>query len=446
AQQATLTDDAYTSAKAGKTNRNFGGDETLILTATSERGFVKFKLTPNLPTGTVGSFVGKATLKLFVVNVNTPGTLEIRPVLAAWSEDAITDSSAPPLGAAIATVNITTDLATKWVTVDLTQSVKDWLDLVAPNNGIALVATGGADLTLNSKENSSTSHEPRLEIVLNHATTADQATTADTANTINGVLPTNKGGTGLSAPGARGNVVRSNGGNWIRRPLVASHFPGLANSFIQNQNSTAQSADFNISGNGTANLFNSATHYNIRGNRVFGVSGGNVSANGVGAVPNSNTFGGVDAGAFVIPNASNAAGNFNTFFGVKAGTNTANNAAPAAAFDGCCNSFFGNLVGLKNTTGHSNAFFGGAAGIGNTTGSFNSFFGDGAGSDFYDPNVARTGSLNTFIGSLSGGGVTTGSSNTFLGANTTGTSNLSNATAIGANAFVGQSNSMVLGN
>src|SRR2546427_7749017 len=141
-----------------------------------------------------------------------------------------------------------------------------------------------------------------------------------------------------------------------------------------------------------------------------------------------------------------AAGNFNTLFGVKAGMNTAKTAPAVAPFDGCCNSFFGNLVGLRNTTGHSNAFFGGAAGIANTTGSFNSFFGDGAGSDSYDANVTRTGSLNTFIGSLSGGGVTAGSSNTFLGANTSGTSNLTNATAIGANAFVGFSNSIVLGN
>src|SRR5689334_11431635 len=97
AQQATVSDDAYTSAR--KPNKNFGGDETLVLTSTapSERGFLKFKLTANLPVNTVGSYVGKATLKLFVGNVNTPGTLEIRPILGAWSETTITDSTAPEL-------------------------------------------------------------------------------------------------------------------------------------------------------------------------------------------------------------------------------------------------------------------------------------------------------------------------------------------------------------
>ena len=39
----------------------------------------------------------------------------------------------------------------------------------------------------------------------------------------------------------------------------------------------------------------------------------------------------------------------------------------------------------------------------------------------------------------------TGSNNTFIGSNATGTDNLTNASAIGANALVTQSNSLVLG-
>src|SRR5207244_12771673 len=68
AQQATVTDDAYTSNK--KVNRNFGVDGSLSVTATTERGFVKFKLTPNLPAGTVGSYIGNATSNMFVGRVN----------------------------------------------------------------------------------------------------------------------------------------------------------------------------------------------------------------------------------------------------------------------------------------------------------------------------------------------------------------------------------------
>ncbi len=62
AQQATLTDDAHT--ESSKPNKNFGAEETVQVSAT-EKGFLKFKLTSNLPTGTTGSRVGKATFKLF---------------------------------------------------------------------------------------------------------------------------------------------------------------------------------------------------------------------------------------------------------------------------------------------------------------------------------------------------------------------------------------------
>ena len=57
-----------------------------------------------------------------------------------------------------------------------------------------------------------------------------------------------------------------------------------------------------------------------------------------------------------------------------------------------------------------------------------------------------SGVRNILVGYLAGIGITTGSDNTFLGSNTTGVNNLTNATAIGANAAVSLSNSLVLGN
>src|SRR5438105_2321484 len=68
----SLTDDAYTSSN--KANKNFGSDQSVQITGATNRGFVKFKLTPSLPPNTIGTHVGKATLKLFIDNVATPGT------------------------------------------------------------------------------------------------------------------------------------------------------------------------------------------------------------------------------------------------------------------------------------------------------------------------------------------------------------------------------------
>lgn len=169
-----------------------------------------------------------------------------------------------------------------------------------------------------------------------------------------------------------------------------------SSNYIQNGTSPQSSSNFNVSGTGTANIFNATTQYNIGGSRILSNPGTN------------NLFAGAGAGSAITTGAQNH------FFGSNAG---------AATSTGAFNSFFGNSAGTNNTLGNSNSFFGGGAGAGNLTGGGNSFFGLNAGSS----NVF--GALNTIIGT---------------GANV-GADNLTNATAIGARAFVTQSNSLILG-
>ncbi|HEV8430789.1 MAG TPA: tail fiber domain-containing protein [Pyrinomonadaceae bacterium] len=94
-------------------------------------------------------------------------------------------------------------------------------------------------------------------------------------------------------------------------------------------------------------------------------------------------------------------------------------------------------------SGRNNSFFGSQAGEKNTTGSSNTFFGSEAGSSITE------GDSNTFIGASAGrhgATVAVGSGITLLGAGTDFTSGVHNSTAIGAFAFVAQSNSLALGN
>jgi hypothetical protein len=84
AQQATLMDDAQTSTS--NPNQNFGSKVSVQVSGTTFKGFLKFKLTPNLPTGTTGGRIEKATLKLFVTAVNTAGAAEVYRVAGAWDE------------------------------------------------------------------------------------------------------------------------------------------------------------------------------------------------------------------------------------------------------------------------------------------------------------------------------------------------------------------------
>lgn len=182
-------------------------------------------------------------------------------------------------------------------------------------------------------------------------------------------------------------------------------------SYIQNTTSPQAASNFNISGTGNANIINAETEYRFAGQTVlrtneFGNTisiGKNAGHAGTGS---GNTFIGGQAGQ------NTSTGSNNVFIGTGAGggNNGSGNVAvgtynvwPIVPSNN--NSYFGFLSG-QFSTGNSNSFFGTDSGTGNETGSANSAFGRGT----------------RF---LSGG--------------------LTNASAFGALAAVGQNNSIVLG-
>jgi hypothetical protein len=516
AQQATLTDDAQISTAAA--NQNFGANASVRVSGTNIRGFFKFKLTPNLPPGTTGSRVGKATVRLFVGTVNTPGTFDVFRVNGTWDEATITGGTAPPLSILESSISVDALQTNKWVTLEVTQLVKDWLDGVLPNEGIALIANGGVgNVLFNSKENQTTSHETQLEIVLNHAATADRATEADNATnaaTANSLSPTAVvPGSQISGdiPGKASSITGTVAGSQVSGPVAEATHAASAGSA-----STATTADgvidiegnqvISVAGNlhnafvgvgaggsdttGTGNSFfgqnaggntttggnnaffgKNAGLFNTTGgaNSFFGFRAGEANTTGFSVsffgteagLANTtgfrNTFFGSAAGR------SNVDGQDNTFFGSQAGQNNLGNqnsffgsGAGLSTTIGSLNSFFGTQAGARNADGFGNSFFGNFAGAHNSSGSFNSFFGLAAG----DANT--TGRENTFVGNGAGitnisgngntfvgagtGSSTTDSFNTFVGFLANGTHGITNASAIGSNALVTQSNSIVLGN
>jgi len=135
---------------------------------------------------------------------------------------------------------------------------------------------------------------------------------------------------------------------------------------------------------------------------------------------------------------NNVSGFRNTFIGTRAGFNNINSDD---------NTFIGYIAGNGNTSGANNASIGSSTLYSNQLGFYNAAVGDSA---LYNTGsgaaLVTEGSGNTGIGFRTLYTNTTGSNNTALGnnANVT-TANLSNATAIGYRAAVGQSNSIVLG-
>lgn len=114
----------------------------------------------------------------------------------------------------------------------------------------------------------------------------------------------------------------------------------------------------------------------------------------------------------------------------------------ATNFSGASNTSVGAFAGNSNTTGARNTYVGNDAGRTATTAVNNTYVGEDAGH-------YASGSSNTFIGQSAGFGnallPTSGSNNTLLGFSTSVSTTISNATGIGYNANVTQSNSMVLG-
>jgi hypothetical protein len=260
---------------------------------------------------------------------------------------------------------------------------------------------------------------------------------------------------GNSFFGYRAGFVNTAGGNsFFGNFAGASNTTAANNSFFGNNtgisNQTGENNSFfgsnvggsNTSGSNNAFFGSNAGVSNVTGsaNSFFGKDAG------MSNTANSNSFFGAGAGT------SNTTGGTNAFFGSGAGRSNTTGGA---------NSFFGFSSGEDNDTAVDNSFFGHRSGANTISGSRNSFFGYNAGSD------NRLGQENSFFGTDAGSGNALGNGNSFFGylagrTNTVGNNNtiigshadvgptlpgvgIVFATAIGANAVVNDSHSIVLG-
>jgi len=171
-------------------------------------GFLRFALASSLPTGVTGADINKATLKLFLSTVSRAGKLTIRRVNEEWQEASI------PVGGIEPTLDLLTPAHTfrirkayagRWIELDITNLVKDWIALSATNKGLALTAENGSllDALIDSKENKATGHQAVLDVVLNKSTGATGAKGDTGATGATGV----KGDTGATGiTGAKGDI------------------------------------------------------------------------------------------------------------------------------------------------------------------------------------------------------------------------------------------------
>jgi hypothetical protein len=186
--QITPSADYYTNTVDPTTN--YGAKTLLDVDGASQITYIQF----NLASIPVTASVSQATLKLYVNSVTTAGSFNVDYINSAWAENTIDSSNAPPLGTTIASnVDVTTADKNQYILINVTSAVQAWLSGSETNNGIALVANSTFNATFDSKENTTTSHAPELDIAF-----------AGGEGTITGV--TTASGSGLTGGGTSGTL------------------------------------------------------------------------------------------------------------------------------------------------------------------------------------------------------------------------------------------------
>jgi hypothetical protein len=161
-QQPVLTGDTQINSAA--TSTNYGTSPTLTISPTSS-GLMQFYITDLLPSGTTAEQVLKARLIVFPDALVTAGTVNLYEVTSTWSESSVTYATKPTIaGTAAASTHF--GGKNSFHEFDVTTLVQNWITTPASNFGVELKASGSTNVTLDSKENTTTSHPAVLEIVL----------------------------------------------------------------------------------------------------------------------------------------------------------------------------------------------------------------------------------------------------------------------------------------
>ena len=178
--QAPVSDDTWTVPGGG----NNGGAATLNVQDPDAVTWIRFDLGDEWGTTIQSSMIQKATLKVFLAAVTKSGTFNVCRVTRSWSEATLTGNSTQPetdcsygYTGTVSTWSRSRNTKNNYVTVDITNIVKDWVAGTHRNHGIALMPASEVSFSIVSKEGGSTetevpNHDAQLDIVALGATGA----------------------------------------------------------------------------------------------------------------------------------------------------------------------------------------------------------------------------------------------------------------------------------
>ena len=160
AAESGIKQDSYVSSVGHQMTSNFGDSANLSVSPTAH-ALVQFDLS-NLPAGIQPSSISKATMWIFVNKRNAAGNLVFSQVTGSWSESAVTWAAGPSVASTHFATLAAAD-SNSYMTVDVTALAQGWAGTTA-NYGVLIASDGTANLTLDSKENTNTSHPAWLDI------------------------------------------------------------------------------------------------------------------------------------------------------------------------------------------------------------------------------------------------------------------------------------------
>jgi len=163
-----VTDDTFINHD--RPDENNGTREDVFVVERKSDGFARFDLS-SLPANLDIEEIEKATLKLWVKKVEEEGDIDFYLVKSDWGEDTLTAQTTPDIDwFYFATVSLTAAEEGTMVEVDVTDELKDWLDGVVTNYGIAIRPYYRTAVALASKEDAnstgSTSKAMDIEVAL----------------------------------------------------------------------------------------------------------------------------------------------------------------------------------------------------------------------------------------------------------------------------------------
>lgn len=268
--QIPVTDDTFTSSCAPSTS--FGSSMAIIIQSPTAPGlmaspaepngckaqsYVRFDVAGSLPSSLTS--VAKATLRLYVNILISPGTFDVYLANGPWSEGSLTMNSAPPMPTQLVKSSVALTKGQKYIDIDVTSAALSWLPPGSTNYGLVLEPSSGSNIfaAFDTKENLLTSHDPALSTVLVSAgpagpqgpqgaigpqgpmglppanaalTTLPNAFTGD--QTVTGNLIISGTGNGISFPdGTHQMSASTNAVTGSNAPMIASVFlPGALSS------------------------------------------------------------------------------------------------------------------------------------------------------------------------------------------------------------------------